>query len=114
MKEIETYLKQELKQEVLLQDLILQVQKDLQTVVDSTIELKAKTPMELIQELYEILQDVLASSNVSRFSNLLYRVDVSEKQIKSIVASDLDQYVQAVVFLILKREFQKVYIKKTY
>ncbi|MHC5200763.1 hypothetical protein [Myroides sp. LJL119] len=114
MLEIQTYLEQKVNKQVLLEDLIRQVEKDLQTTIDSTIILGSSTPKQLVEELFDLLSKVLNSSNVSRFSTLLYRVDVDENHIKNIQATDITEYLKQVIFLILKREIQKIYIKKNY
>jgi len=45
---------------------------------------------------------------------LLYIVDVPEHQIKNIKETDLERLVPQVAFLILKREWQKVWFKSRY
>jgi len=44
----------------------------------------------------------------------MYRVDVSEKDLATITNNDLTTTVNQISFLILKREFQKVWLKQNY
>ncbi len=109
-----TFLHNNVTSQKLLCDLILQVQKDLQTTVDSDIVLQCTTPEELVVELSDYLYQILNSTNVARFSVFLYRVDVREDKLKALEATDVENYVQKVVFLVLQREFLKVYLKDKY
>ena len=43
--------------------------------------------------------------------NLLYRIDISEKKIGDIGTSDFDQVVHIITFMILKKEWQKVWFR---
>ncbi|MEM8998876.1 MAG: hypothetical protein AAGB24_01320 [Bacteroidota bacterium] len=46
--------------------------------------------------------------------NLLYIIDVPEKEIKKAKMSNMVELSEQVCFLILKREWQKVWLKHTY
>ena len=48
------------------------------------------------------------------YLNVLYIVDVSEKSIKEIQAIDPIEIADQVSFLILKREYQKVWFRNKY
>jgi hypothetical protein len=50
----------------------------------------------------------------AEYLNLLYIIDVSESEIKKLVGSDLIQLAEQVTFLILKREWQKVWFRNKY
>lgn len=61
----------------------------------------------LVQEkIYFLLQHKFAE-----YLNLLYIVDVSEKEVKSLNGNDLVELSEQVTFLILKREWQKVWFR---
>ena len=49
----------------------------------------------------------LIKRNYLEYLNLMYRIDVSENKLKDIDISNVNQ----IVYLILKREWQKVYIR---
>lgn len=112
--EVIEFLQTNLTSDKLFKDLVIQIQKDLQITVDSDIYLQCSTAEELIVELTQHLHQVLNSTNVARLSSFLYRVDVKEKDVKSIQATDIDMYLDSVVYLVLRREFQKVYLKDTF
>jgi hypothetical protein len=69
------------------------------------------TSLKLIlqEEVYNLIQN-----NFSSYLNLLYIVDVSEDKIKSLDMEDTMQLAEAVTFLILKREWQKVWYRHKY
>lgn len=60
----------------------------------------------LFEKIYELL-----TKRFMDYLNLLYVVDVSEENIKKLDSNDMMQLSENVVFLILKREWQKVYYK---
>lgn len=65
-------------------------------------------------KLVEILQQEIRKLILYDFAgylNLLYRIDVAEKEIKGIDGSDISLLTQEVCFLILKREWQKVWMR---
>ena len=70
-------------------------------------------PMELKTVLHEKIY-VLILEKFSDYLNLLYIVDVPEKVVKNIVATDVVEVAEQVSFLILKRELQKVWLRQKY
>jgi len=70
-------------------------------------------PKELQQEVYTIVTHLI-NTNFEGFLSLLYRIDLSEEKIKSISKDDFDSYINQVSFLILKREWMKVWYRKKY
>lgn len=50
----------------------------------------------------------------AEYLNLLYIIDVSETEIKKLDGSDLVELAEQVSFLILKREWQKVWFRNKY
>jgi len=95
----------------ILRLLILQIRKDFET---------AGVPIKLLlskkyrfDELIEALVDCLSSKSSSQLSNLLYRVDVSEKQLQEAMPTpglDLRLFSE----VIIKRELQKVVLRRIY
>ncbi|PKQ44709.1 hypothetical protein [Confluentibacter flavum] len=56
----------------------------------------------------------LIQEKFTDYLNLLYIIDVSEKQIKALDGNDTLKLSEDVSFLILKREWQKVFLKNKY
>ena len=56
----------------------------------------------------------LIQNKFAEYLNLLYIIDVSESEIKKLDGSDLVQLAEQVTFLILKREWQKVWFRNRY
>ena len=56
----------------------------------------------------------LIQNKFAEYLNLLYIIDVSELEIKKLDGSDLVQLAEQVTFLILKREWQKVWFRNRY
>lgn len=108
------YLEQQISETHFFNDLVKQVQKDFQMAVDLDIEFTAQTPAELVVQVVNELHRVITSTSVSKFSNLLYRVDVAEADVKAIKSQDIEEYLERIAFLLLKREFQKVVIRNTF
>lgn len=96
--------------ENLFQQLILQLNKDFQLSNLSETFVLTCTPVELKETLSKILLKLL-TDNYDDYLNLMYRVDVSEKELASIKAKNLETTIDQITFLILKREYQKVWFK---
>ena len=90
--------------------LLAQLEKDF---IFSRVELNIRkncSPKKLVETLqFEIKKLIL--NDFTGYLNLLYRIDVSEKEIRKTDASNIDILSQQVCFLILKREWQKVWIR---
>lgn len=56
----------------------------------------------------------LIQHKFAEYLNLLYIIDVPEKEIKNLDGSDLENLAEQVAFLVLKREWQKVWFRKYY
>lgn len=63
----------------------------------------------LHETVYKLIQEKFTG-----YLNLLYIIDVSEKQVKALDGDDLLKLSEDVSFLILKREWQKVWFKHHY
>lgn len=63
----------------------------------------------LQEEIYNIIQN-----KFSEYLNLLYIVDVSEIKVRELDGNDLFKLSEDVTFLILQREWQKVWYKAKY
>lgn len=63
----------------------------------------------LHEEVFELIQN-----NFDKYLNLLYIIDVSEQKVRSLDGSDILRLSEEVTFLILQREWQKVWLKNQY
>ena len=93
--------------------LIEQVNKDF-ALANEPLDVPASIlPFEfknLVQEkIYKLIQHKFAE-----YLNLLYIIDVPEEQIKKLDGSDLVELSEKVTFLVMKREWQKVWFRNKY
>ncbi len=99
--------------EALYEKLVGQIQKDfLLANIDLSIEndITPKLLKRLVHEkVYRLIQEKFAE-----YLNLLYIIDIPEDKIKQLNGSDVVELSEQVTFLILKREFQKVWYKNKY
>ncbi len=63
----------------------------------------------LHETVYKLIQEKFTD-----YLNLLYIIDVPEKQVKALDGSDTLRMAEDVSFLILKREWQKVWFRNKY
>ncbi len=99
--------------ENLYQKLIEQINKDFNLAneaVDFSINASPEElKIQLHKRIYRMIQYKFAE-----YLNLLYIIDVSEDQIKKLDGSDISELSTQVVFLILKREWMKVWFRNRY
>ncbi|WP_179334257.1 hypothetical protein [Winogradskyella costae] len=97
----------------LYKKLILQLNKDL-LYANIDLELDKETlPTSLKLVLQETVYDLI-NSKFSDYLNLLYIIDVSEAKIRNLDGSDALRLSEDVTFMILQREWQKVWYKSKY
>ena len=65
--------------------------------------------VQLHEKIYRLIQYKFAE-----YLNLLYIIDVAEDQVKKLDGSDVAALSEQVAFLILKREWQKVWFRNKY
>ena len=70
-------------------------------------------PSSLKLMLHEIIYKLIQEKFMD-YLNLLYIIDVSEKKVKQLDGSDTLKLSEEVAFLILQREWQKVWFKNKY
>ncbi|WP_296381129.1 hypothetical protein [Winogradskyella sp.] len=93
--------------------LIIQLNKDL-LYANVDVEFDEETlPTSLKYVLNETVFKLI-QNKFSEYLNLLYIVDVSEPKIKQLDGSDTLKLSEDVTFLILQREWQKVWYKAKY
>lgn len=112
MKKVTTFeeLVEEANQLNLYKKLVAQLNKDL-LFANINLEfdeevLPSSLKLILHETVYKLIQE-----KFNDYLNLLYIVDVSEEKIKQLDGSDAIQLSEQVIFLILKREWQKVWFK---
>jgi hypothetical protein len=96
--------------ENLYEKLILQINKDFQLSNLSHDFSLAITPTELKEDLGKLLRKMI-THQYDDYLNFVYRVDVSEKELLAIKSDNLDETIDQLTFVILKREYQKVWFK---
>jgi hypothetical protein len=107
------HLLSEAEKENLYQKLIEQLNKDFNFAnepVDLSIELN---PEELKSQLHEKIYRLI-QYKFAEYLSLLYIVDVPENEVKKLDGSDITELSQKVSFLILKREWMKVWFRSKY
>lgn len=93
--------------------LIEQINKDF-NLANEGIDFPLKTsPEDLMVQLHEKVYRLI-QYKFAEYLNLLYIIDVSEEQIKKLDGSDLVVLSEQVAFLILKREWQKIWFRNKY
>lgn len=93
--------------------LIEQLNKDF-NLANEAIDFPLRTEpralkIQLQEKIYRLIQYKFAE-----YLNLLYIIDVSESEIKQLDGTDISQLSDQVSFLILKREWQKVWFRNKY
>ncbi len=100
----------QIQKDDLLKKLIQQINKDLQLVgVDYNLN-ENSTPKNVVINLKELLIDLI-NNKFSDYVNLLYRIDIPEKQIIELQGLELNILTEKVAILILRKEWQKVWFK---
>ncbi|NRB83266.1 MAG: hypothetical protein HRU49_05785 [Winogradskyella sp.] len=97
----------------LYKKLIIQLNKDL-LLANIDLEFSEETnPLSLKLVLKDMVLDLL-HNKFSDYLNLLYQVDVSEKTVQALDGRDMVLLSEDITFLILQREWQKVWFKSKY
>ncbi|NDP26550.1 MAG: hypothetical protein GZ087_03855 [Flavobacterium sp.] len=104
---------EEAEKEALYLKLIEQINKDFNLANEGIDFPKSISPKELKIQLHEKIFRLI-QYKFAEYLNLLYIIDVSEDQIKKLGGSDLVTLAENVAFLILKREWQKVWFRNKY
>jgi hypothetical protein len=103
----------EAESENLYLKLIEQINKDF-NLANEGIDFPVSTkPEELKIKLHEKVYRLI-QYKFAEYLNLLYIIDVSEDQIKKLDGSDISELAAQVSFLILKREWMKVWFRNRF
>lgn len=93
--------------------LVKQLNKDLLYAnIEAGFDEQVK-PDQLKESLHEIIYRLI-QERFSDYLNLLYIIDVSEEKIKNLDGSDVLKLSEEVTFLVLKREWVKVWFRYKY
>lgn len=103
----------EAKSESLYVQLVEQINKDFNLANEGIDFPKSVTADELKIQLHEKIYRLI-QYKFAEYLNLLYIIDVSEDEVKKLDGSDLVVLAEQVSFLILKREWQKVWFRNKY
>ena len=101
------------EKENLYLNLIEQINKDFNLANEGIDFPLSISPEELKIQLHEKIYRMI-QYKFAEYLNLLYIIDVSEIEIKKLDGSDLVILAEQVTFLILKREWQKVWFRNHY
>lgn len=97
----------------LYKKLVLQLNKDF-LLANINLDFHADVlPSSLKYLLHETVYKLI-QEKFTDYLNLLYIIDVPEKQVKALDGSDTLKMAEDVSFLILKREWQKVWFRNKY
>ncbi|MCD0464172.1 hypothetical protein D0817_10185 [Flavobacterium cupreum] len=103
----------EAQSEALYLKLIEQINKDFNLANEGIDFPLSISPEEIKIQLHEKIYRMI-QYKFAEYLNLLYIIDVSESEIKKLDGSDLVVLAEQVSFLILKREWQKVWFRNYY
>ena len=100
----------EAEKENLYAQLIEQINKDFNFANEPIDLLSNVTPDDLKSQLHEKIYRLI-QYKFAEYLSLLYIVDVPEDQVKKLDGSDIMELSQQVAFLVLKREWMKVWFR---
>ena len=107
------HLLSEAEKENVYSKLIDQINKDFNSANEAIDFPQSTTPFELKVQLHEKIYRLI-QYKFAEYLNLLYIIDVPEETIKQLDGSDLVELSEQVSFLILKREWMKVWFRNKY
>lgn len=103
----------EAEKENLYLKLIEQINKDFNLANEGIDFPRSTSPEDLKIQLHEKIYRLI-QYKFAEYLNLLYIIDVPEDQIKKLDGSDISELSKQVAFLILKREWMKVWFRNKY
>jgi hypothetical protein len=103
----------EAEKENLYSKLIEQINKDFNFANEAVDFPQSTTPQELKVQLHEKIYRLI-QYKYAELLNLLYIIDVPEENIKQLDGSDTVELSEQITFLVLKREWMKVWFRKHY
>ena len=103
----------EAEKENLYSKLIEQINKDFNFANEAIDFPKSTTPQELKVQLHEKIYRLI-QYKYAELLNLLYIIDVPEENIKQLDGSDTVELSEQITFLVLKREWMKVWFRNRF
>jgi len=103
----------EAEKQNLYSKLIEQINKDFNFANEAIDFPQSTTPQELKVQLHEKIYRLI-QNKYAELLNLLYIIDVPEENIKQLDGSDTVELSEQITFLVLKREWMKVWFRKHY
>ncbi len=103
----------EAESENLYLKLMEQINKDFNLANEPVDFPKSTSPHELKVQLHEKIYRLI-QYKFAEYLNLLYIIDVPEDQVRKLDGSDLLELSEQVAFLVLKREWMKVWFRNRY
>jgi len=103
----------EAEKQNLYSKLIEQINKDFNFANEAVDFPQSTTPQELKVQLHEKIYRLI-QYKFAEYLNLLYIIDVPEETVKQLDGTDLVELSEQVSFLILKREWMKVWFRNHY
>lgn len=103
----------EAEKENLYSKLIQQINKDFNLANEAIDFPQSTSPQELKVQLHEKIYRLI-QYKFAEYLNLLYIIDVPEETVKQLDGSDLVELSEQVSFLILKREWMKVWFRNKF
>jgi hypothetical protein len=100
----------EAEKENLYSKLIEQINKDFNFANEAVDFPQSTTPQELKVQLHEKIYRLI-QNKYAELLNLLYIIDVPEENIKQLDGSDTVELSEQIAFLVLKREWMKVWFR---
>lgn len=103
-----------LQKQVLLEELIAQIKKDLTlSGIDDDFFDNILTSIDLQDRMQHFVTDLI-SYHADDFNRFMYRVDVPEKKLSGILHTQLEEVAAQLSLLILQREIQKIIFRKQF
>lgn len=103
----------EAEKQNLYSKLIEQINKDFNFANEAVDFPQSTTPQELKVQIHEKIYRLI-QYKFAEYLNLLYIIDVPEETVKQLDGNDLVELSEQVSFLILKREWMKVWFRNHY
>lgn len=103
----------EAEKENLYSKLIEQINKDFNLANEAIDFPRSTSPKELKVQLHEKIYRLI-QYKFAEYLNLLYIIDVPEETVKQLDGSDLVELSEQISFLILKREWMKVWFRNKF
>lgn len=101
------------QKENLYSKLIEQINKDFNLANEAIDFPQSTTPQELKIQIHEKIYRLI-QYKYTELLNLLYIIDVPENTVKQLDGSDIVELSEQIAFLILKREWMKVWFRNYY